>query len=402
MVLFLIIIIYISVFFLLHSYVFYPLHLLILYTLRNKREPQIKRLLEECPYVSCIISVYNEASVISHKIVSVLQSDFPPDKIKLYIGSDASTDDSNELIRELANKHPSIIFFPYQQRRGKTLVINDLVEEAFKSTPKSQKHILLFTDANVILTPNVIKNLCRHFEDSKLALVDTKIIPKNLNREGISYSENQYMSLEIKLKYLEGELWGAMMGAFGGCFAIRSSFIEKVPSRFLVDDFYISMSALSKGGECKNDLEAICYEGMPGQLIEEFRRKARISAGNFQNLSVFYKLLFKKPITVAYAFFSHKVLRWIGPLLILLIWLASLGLSLIDSEHYLVYFIIISSILVFIPIVDYFLSIIGIHIKLLRGIRYFLMMNIALLIGFIHYVNGIQNSSWEPPKRSLA
>jgi hypothetical protein len=169
----------------------------------------------------------------------------------------------------------------------------------------------------------------------------------------------------------------------------------------LVDDFFISLSALSKGGKCKNDLNAVCYEGTSGQLTEEFRRKARISAGNFQNLAVFYKLLFRKPFSVAYAFFSHKVLRWIGPLLIILAWFSIASLAVLNSDKFAVYFIIFTAVLVLIPILDYFFSKIGIHIRILRGIRYFIMMNIALLFGLINYISGIRNSSWEPPKRTI-
>ncbi len=394
-------IVILSILLFLHSYLFYPLHLWILYSQLRKTKQDLYPENTSELIVSCIVSVYNEAGIIERKIRSLLESDFPAKQINIFVGSDSSSDNSNIIIEKLSLEDNRIHFFNFKQRRGKTLVINDLVDEAFNHNPQSQNHILLFTDANVILTKDVIKKLCTHFSDKDLALIDSKIIPTNLKPEGISFSENQYMSLEIKIKHMEGEVWGAMMGAFGGCFAIRSSYFEKVPSRFLVDDFYISMCALEKGGKCKNELDAVCYEGMPDQLSEEFRRKSRISAGNFQNLAVFYKLLFHKPWHVAYAFFSHKVLRWMGPLLILLILISFVGLSIVDSKTYLVYLVSITMILVFIPILDYLMEKIGIHIKLIRGTRYFIMMNIALLFGFINYVSGIRKSSWEPPKRSI-
>lgn len=400
MILLLKIIILISIFLFFHCYLIYPLHLFILYSLRKKSVSDPPCEDENLPQVSCIISVYNESGIIDKKIISVLDSNYPVEKLILYIGSDASTDDSNHIIERWSVKDKRIHFFYYKQRRGKAFVINDLVDEAFKKNIKSDNHILLFTDANVILTKNAIKNLCRHFKNSKVALVDSKIIPTNLKEGGISYSENQYMSLEIKVKHMEGKLWGAMMGAFGGCFALRSSFLEKVPPRFLVDDFFISMSALKRGGHCLNDLNAICYEGMPDQLKEEFKRKARISAGNFQNLAYFYKMLFKKPVVIAYAFFSHKVLRWIGPFLIILMGTAMIGLAIMNPIQYSFYLLIFTIIIIVLPFIDYLLSKVGINIKILRGIRYFISMNIALLIGFIKYVKGIRNSSWEPPKRT--
>jgi cellulose synthase/poly-beta-1,6-N-acetylglucosamine synthase-like glycosyltransferase len=395
------ILVIISVFFLLHSYLLYPIHLYLLSKFRNNQSNEKLIGTSELPVVSIIISVYNEENIISQKLKSVLESDYPGHLIKIFVGSDDSSDKSNEYIKQLAETDSRINFYHYTQRRGKALVINDLVEEAFKKRMQSENHILLFTDANVILVKQTLRNLCRHFSDSKLALVDSKIIPTNLKKMGISYSEKQYMSLEIRIKHMEGELWGSMMGAFGGCFALRSTFFEKVPSRFLVDDFYISMCALNKGGLCKSDLDAICYEGTTDHLQEEFKRKARISAGNFQNLNVFYKLLFRKPVVVAYAFFSHKVLRWLGPLFILIVCAGLTGLTFYNPEKYSISLLLATLFVVIIPVIDYLLSTFGIHIKAIRGIRYFIAMNIALLIGFIKYVKGIQKSSWEPPKRSL-
>ena len=52
------------------------------------------------------------------------------------------------------------------------------------------------------------------------------------------------------------------------------------------------------------------------------------------------------------------------------------------------------------PILDYALSRRGLHLPILRHLRYFVVMNIALLHGLILYVYGIKNSVWEPPKRN--
>lgn len=331
----------------------------------------------------------------------MLNSDYPQDKLHVFIGSDASTDNSNEIIKRIEDHEKRIKFFAYSHRRGKAKVINELVQEAFSITPESANHILLFTDANVILLPKVCKMLCRHYTDPRIALVDSRISPLRINTTGISYSETQYINLESKIKYLEGKLWGAMMGAFGGCFSLRSTYFQPVPDGFLVDDFYISMNALKNGGLCMNDLDAVCHEGMPDQINEEFKRKARISAGNFQNLSIFYNVLFEGPVSVAYAFLSHKVLRWLGPFFILIVFFSSFCLSLYFPKPFQFIFISITLFLIILPLFDYLISKLGFHNKILRGIRYFMLMNLALLFGFINYLKGIKVSSWEPPKRSM-
>lgn len=355
---------------------------------------------EDLPVVSCITSVYNEADIIERKVQSVLNSKYPIDKIKLFIGSDASDDGSNELINALKNKYSTIYFFSYTSRRGKTNVINDLIEEAYNVTPQSKDHIILFTDANVILNSETISVLISEFANPAVAVVDSRIIQKNLRSDGISVAESQYMSLETKLKFLEGKLLGCMMGAFGGCFAIRSNYLQKIPNHLIVDDFYITMRAMIQNGICLLNPNATCIEGIPNQMHEEFKRKSRISIGNFQNLAIFWDRLFRKPLSLAYAFFSHKFLRWIGPFLFLGMLFSSFGLWILGSKHFGLINLFLCVLFFGLPILDYVLQHFGIHLRPLRAIRYFFYMNLALLNGFIIYVSGKQLVTWQPPKRS--
>ena len=88
----------------------------------------------------------------------------------------------------------------------------------------------------------------------------------------------------------------------------------------------ITMAVLRDGYRAINELGAVCYEDVSDHLPEEFRRKARISAGNFQNLAEFRALLSPAWGGVAFAWWSHKVLRWLTPHLLLGLLAATLGL----------------------------------------------------------------------------
>ena len=117
-----------------------------------------------------------------------------------------------------------------------------------------------------------------------------------------------------------------MIGAFGGCYAVRSACYHPAPRAFIVDDFFISMAVLQDGYQAINELAAVCHEDVSDQLPEEFRRKARISAGNFQNLVAFRRLLWPPWQGRSFAYWSHKVLRWLTPLLLVLLLLSSVVL----------------------------------------------------------------------------
>jgi hypothetical protein len=136
-------------------------------------------------------------------------------------------------------------------------------------------------------------------------------------------------------------------------------------------------------------------------LGDEFRRKVRISSGNWQNAARFHKLWWPPAGKLNYAFFSHKLLRWLTPMLLILL-LASLLILGVGYGNYWagLAFFILSCLLTLPPLLDYLLGSLGdIHWFPLRSIRYFLAMNLALLVGFFRYLKGIQSNVWQPSKR---
>src|SRR5258708_622010 len=92
---------------LLHSYVIYPLLLRLLVTGRRDNSIIYKKE-EELPAVSILIAAYNEELVIGEKIESIFQSDYPLNKIEVLIGSDNSSDRTNNIVTELSGKYPQI------------------------------------------------------------------------------------------------------------------------------------------------------------------------------------------------------------------------------------------------------------------------------------------------------
>lgn len=381
-----------------YTYLFYPILLILFHSFKSKKfvEDQIY---DYKPIVSCIIAVYNEEAVIGEKLRSLLTSDYPKDKLHIYVGSDDSTDASNEMIRKEFSNSSNCNFFEYKTRSGKSSVINRLLDEVFKITPPGEDHLLIYTDANVLLEKDTISKFALSFADDQIALVDSKIIQKSFKTSGISTSEKEYMRSESFIKYLEGELWGLSMGAFGGCYALRSTYGIKVPDNILVDDFYISLMTMIKGGKSITNAQAVCFETIPDEMEEEFRRKQRISAGNFQNLSIFRSHIKDMGILLLFVFISHKVLRWFGPFFLTGLLVSSFYFVFNSNDLFFILGIASIFLLVILPLIDFLFKYFGLQFKLLRGWSYFVIMNIALLSGFFRYLFGVQGSSWQPPKR---
>jgi len=87
-----------------------------------------------------------------------------------------------------------------------------------------------------------------------------------------------------------------------------------------------------------------------------------------------------------------------GPFLLLACWIASAALA-VQGGLYLGLFAL-QSLLMLSSLVDQGLSRLHIRVGALRLIGYFYTMNLALLVGFFKYLQGVQNSAWQPTERN--
>jgi hypothetical protein len=137
-------------------------------------------------------------------------------------------------------------------------------------------------------------------------------------------------------------------------------------------------------------------EDLPNDTAGEYRRKVRISSGNFQNLFFFRKLLFFFWKPIGFTFWSHKVLRWLTPFFLILSLLSSAWLI---TCHQLFLILFILQFIGFLsPLFD---NLINFKNPVLKFISHFYLMNLALLEGFIKFTRGIKTSVWQPVKRNV-
>ncbi|MFW6352031.1 MAG: glycosyltransferase [Bacteroidota bacterium] len=346
---------------------------------------------DELPTVSILISAFNEEEVIESKVRSIFNTTYPIQKIEVLIGSDASEDNTNPILEKLTHIFPQLQFFPFRQRRGKGNVINDLYQ-------RSKGSVILLTDANVMLERSTLFELVKYFKEPGIGLVDSHMMNTNMHGSSISYQENAYISREVQIKQNESILWGTMMGPFGGCFAIRSELYYPVPRNFLVDDFFINMKILERGYKCINNLRARVFEDVSNNLKDEFRRKTRISTGNFQNLRYFSSLLWSQTKGLSFCFISHKVLRWLGPFFMILAWFSHALLASVNNFYF--YTFLLHCFLFILPLLDILLIKQKVHVGFLRFITHFYSMNLALFIGFFKSFKKIESNVWKPTQRN--
>ena len=383
----LIIILICSSLLILHTYVFYPLFMILIY--RNSNHNQLLFYSDdELPSIAILIAAHNEEKVIEKKILSVFNTNYPSSKLKVFIGSDASTDRTDEILSNLTYTYSNIEFIKFKGRVGKISIINHL--QSLCDEP-----VLILSDANVIFKQNTIFELVKYFKDSNVGLVSANIIKESSNNDGISYQEKKYLNFENKIKASESYAFNLIMGAEGGCYAIRNNLFSKVPSNFIVDDFFITMQILERKNYALLNNLAICIEDVTTDISSEYRRKVRISSGNFQNLFFFKHLLFDFSF-ICFAFWSHKVLRWLTPFFIFICLFSSV--FLIPYHKFFIWISCIQLLLLLFPLFNYFFKFNNVFLKF---IAHFYLMNFALFEGFIKFIKGIKSSIWEPINRNV-
>src|SRR6267154_2483601 len=336
------------------------------------------------PRIAIIISAFNEETVIEDRVKNALSINYPEHLTEILIGLDAPTDSTAEILRPIDSPRVKVCHF--NERRGKLKVICDLAL-------MTSAEILIFTDANTHFEPNCVQNLIRHFSDCRVGIVSGEEL-RSGGKEIDPAAEGLYWKYESALKILESRL-GFLHGANGGAYAIRRELFHPPPN-LIVEDFQIPLAARYQGHLVVYDAEAITVEEIAPTLASQFERRVRIGAGNFQTFlsNPGYLNPFKRgPV---FAYYSHRVLRWITPLM--------LGLALASSAvliHVTPYpwFFALQSAFYLLALAGYWRKRRNEPVGIYRIPLYFCSMNCALLMGFFRYLSGRQGIAWKTTPR---
>jgi cellulose synthase/poly-beta-1,6-N-acetylglucosamine synthase-like glycosyltransferase len=269
------------------------------------------------PSVSIIVAAHNEEAVIETKLRNLLELDYPRDLVEILVGSDGSSDGTEDLVRAFA--HEGVRLISFQKQQGKTAMQNGLVATA-------SGELLVFTDADCLLACDALKLLIENFADSRVGLVTAR--PRYLNEGETSTTENEslYLRYESWMRLLESER-GILAMASGSCFAMRRALWRPL-DRTLGDDFAFPLRVAQAGMVNWLDARAVAVtrlsQNRPGSML---RMKVRIISKDFRALLGHRALL--DPLrhgAFSLGLWSHKLLRWLVPYLLLALVFANVAL----------------------------------------------------------------------------
>jgi cellulose synthase/poly-beta-1,6-N-acetylglucosamine synthase-like glycosyltransferase len=333
------------------------------------------------PTVSIVFAAYNESSIIEDKIRSLYHTNYPIDLLSVWIGSDMSDDGTDAIIRSLQKEFPNLNLNVNEARSGKSATINRLVA-------LSSAEVIIATDANILFKETTIEELVRPIAQEKATAVAGTL---KYEDKGVASStasnEKAYLSLENAIRRAESRKHGICLGMEGGLYSIKKAFWQPIPPNTFMEDFFQTVQLISRDQKVLFNESAVGLEDVSTSLQEEYKRKIRISIGNWQNLVRFYPLIFKHPYPFGGLFIMHKVLRWVTPHL----YLIALAAGLFTPN-----WLFFTAMLVGLPISQLILLALGWATPL----AYFYAMNAALFVGFIKYIKGVKSSVWQPTKRN--
>jgi len=402
---------FIALFAIIYTYVLYPVLLLMISAatelfsdfrfLMSKHDRRIRsrggnkplpmNVENPAPSIAVIIAAYNEEKSIYERIENLLKQTDLPSNISIYIGSDGSDDKTIEIANRFYDAQDIDVshlhIFDFQERRGKVSVLNELVDLA-------KEDILVFSDANTMFAEDAIAKLVRHFNKPNIGAVVGELVLYDPVKQG--NQDSAYWQYERLLKFHESRLNG-LLGANGAIYAIRKALYQPLKPTTLIDDFSIVMNICRQGEKVHYDPEAIAFEEVSPTVGSEFGRRVRIGTGNYQAMMEYIDFLHPKMGFRCFAFFSHKVLRWLVPHCMLVALLSNALLS-ISHPVYLVLFVCQLSLYSLCLLMHYTLG----HWRaptLIQLIYFMVSMNVALGLGFIQHIKGHSSGTWKRTAR---
>lgn len=366
-----------------YVYVGYPILIGILGRLMPKpiRQADIE------PTVTLLISAFNEAHIIGEKLKNALGLDYPKSKLEILVISDASSDDTDHIVRSYSDQ--GVALLRMEQRGGKTIGLNAAMKVA-------KGDIVIFSDANIMYRTDTIRRLVQNFADASVgcATGDSQYVDDPLS--AAHAQENSYWGYERFIRSMES-LVGSTVGGDGAIFAIRRGLYQPL-SPETINDLVVPLQIVIKGYRAVFEPTAIGLEPSAGDFQKEFRRKRRIVNRSWRGVMSVSGIL--NPFRVgmfAWQVWSHKVLRWLVLPFLLIGFVGCLGAYELGAIYQIGVWGGIASIFVaaagpFLPA-----SFGGVS-KLIQTVFYFYLVNLAAILGVTKALGGRVDRIWAPER----
>lgn len=383
--------------FVLYVYAGYPILIMLWASLRPRRadyEPVL-------PSVTLLIAAHNEEKIIAAKLENSLHLDYPRDRLQILVANDGSTDRTAEIIQRYADR--GIEMWSVMPRGGKMNAINGAMQGA-------RNEIVLFSDADNLYEPDALREMVKPFSDPSVGGVSgARVVMGN---HSLGKAEALYWRYEEQIKRAETRV-GSCAGVAGDALAVRRDLYLPPPASTINDDFFILLGVLKQGYRFAFAPAARSAHPVTGTEQGEIERRARMVAGRYQAMFSGWKMLpFRNPVAV-WQIVSHKYLRPMVPLAVIVAMVANIVAFALPSRLNAPAWLVLGRPYVWLTLaleacffllaglgsVARFPGMLG---KLLYVPTFVLNSNFAALKGFYRYFAGQQPVFWTRPRDEMS
>ncbi|MFC1590024.1 glycosyltransferase family 2 protein [Candidatus Omnitrophota bacterium] len=272
---------------------------------------------EVFPKVSLVIPIYNEENIAEEKILNSLNLDYPKEKLEILFASDGSDDGTEDIIKRYSDK--GIRLFANPENTGKTELIN-------RAVPRAEGEIVVLSDASGILNRGSIREMVKNFNDPEVGCVCGIYRISSRDKSQVDEFEERYFDFETALKINESLIY-TTLGGPGAIYAIRKNLFRPLERDLINEDFLVSSNVVMQGFRTVYEEKALLHDRISTALKDEFRRRIRIGAGNWQQAFLMKDFLKTKRYFIIWQLLSHKILRTFVPFPLIFILAGSMYLD---------------------------------------------------------------------------
>lgn len=257
---------------------------------------------EARPSITIMVPAYNEEASIRSTLERLLELNYPHDKRQIIVVSDASTDGTDEIVREFEGRGVELVRLP--TRSGKSAAENAAAQHA-------RGEILVNIDATIRVEVDALLPLIDAFRDPTVGVASGRDVSVGkVDAEG-NQAEAGYVGYEMWVRRLESQVH-SIVGASGCFFATRARLFDGEFPAALSRDFASALIAREHGYRSVSVDDAICYVPRTRSLRSEFSRKVRTMARGLATLEFKKHLLNPGKFGLfSVMLWSHKLSRWL-------------------------------------------------------------------------------------------
>lgn len=372
---------------LLTVFVLYPVTVAVVARLRPR---PIRRDETVLPPVTFVMAAYNEEAIIGRRLGNYHDLDYPREKLRFMIGSDASTDRTDEIIRSFVQDDPSIELRRFE-RSGKTKIVYSMAGEVSEG-------LIVFTDADIVMEPDSLRRIVSCFGDPEVAGVVVQVDYQEDEENAGSIGERSYHGAEDRLRRNES-LVGSTIRPTGQCFAVRPGSYTPLTDMRMSDDLNLAITIALNGYRVWFEPDAVVTEVNRRTLRSEFSRRLRMGQQSMATYRRYHGTKWPWRSATGLKLWLNKLLRNLAGLPFFLALLIGPLLALLDAGAIYTISAIGTALWVALILIGWLADRFGLRLPVLAYPLYFTAMVGALTIGSIRALTqGGGLAMWTSPR----